>query len=114
MINYHREIRTALNTILPTHYEMSLTSGTKTPCISYMEVSNYDSTIGSYQVYSRLQFQIKVWANDIAIIQDNALKIDECMRKLGFSRTNSFEMYDNNSSMIQKIMTYEAQAHELV
>ena len=36
MINYHRELVKALNTILPTHYEMTLTSKTKTPCISYM------------------------------------------------------------------------------
>lgn len=114
MINYHKELRTALNTILPTHYEMTLTSGTKTPCISYMEVGNYDSVTGTTQVYSRVRFQIKVWATDIAIIQENALKVDEVMRSLGFSRSSSGELYDNNSAMIQKIMTYEAQAHELV
>ena len=114
MINYHRELRTALNTILPTHYEMTLTSGTKTPCISYMELSN--STIfNSYiREYSRVSFQIKVWANDIAIIQDNALKVDEVMRSLGFDRTSSGEIYDNNSSMIQKVMTYEAMALESI
>lgn len=114
MINYHKELRTALNTILPTHYEMTLTSGTKTPCISYMETNNYSIADSSRQSYSRVRFQIKVWATDIEIIQDNALKVDEVMRSLGFSRVSSGELYDNNSAMIQKIMTYEATAHESI
>lgn len=114
MINYHKELRTALNTVLPTHYEMTLTSGTKTPCISYMELNNYSVADGGIQAYSRVKFQVKVWASDIAIIQDNALKVDEVMRSLGFTRLSSGEMYDNNSSMIQKIMTYEAMALESI
>lgn len=114
MINYHKELKTALDTVLPTHYEMTLTSGTKTPCISYMELSNYDTTVGTSQVYSRVQYQVKVWANDIAIIQKYALEIDNVLRPLGFTRVSSGELYDNNSSMIQKIMTYEAKAHESI
>lgn len=112
MINYHRELKTALDSVLPTHYEMTLTSGTKTPCISYMEVNNYSVADSSAQSYSRVRYQIKVWATDIAIIQDNALKVDEVMRSLGFTRQSSGELYDNNSAMIQKIMTYEAMALE--
>lgn len=112
MIDYHKELLTALNTVLPTHYEMALTSGTKTPCLSYMEVTNYAVAEGENQGYSRLSYQVKVWANDIAIIQEYALKVDVVMRKLGFTRISSGELYDNNSTMIQKIMTYEAIAHE--
>ena len=41
MINYHKELVSALNTVLPTHYEMTLHSGLETPCISYMELNNY-------------------------------------------------------------------------
>ena len=112
MINYHTELVTALNTVLPTHYEMVLHSGLATPCISYMELNNYDYMSGDKLGYSRITYQIKVWGNDIAEIQENALKVDKALRPLGFKRISTSEMYDNYSAMIQKIMTYEALAYE--
>lgn len=108
MINYHKELVTALNTVLPTHYEMTLHSGLKTPCISYMETNNYVLAESDLDSYSRITYQVKVWANDIALIQKYALEVAEVLRPLGFKRTSSGELYDNNSSMIQKIMTFEA------
>ena len=112
MINYHTDLVAILNTILPTHYEMQLTSATKTPCISYMELSNIAEEEGDTVGYSRLQYQIKVWDNDIAIIQKYALEIDKALRPLGWKRISAGELYDNQSTMIQKIMTYEAKASE--
>lgn len=112
MIDYHSNLVSALKTVLPTYYEMALTSGTKTPCISYMETNNYSSNQGDTMGYSRIYYQIKIWANDIALIQKYALEVDAVLRPLGFTRTSSGELYDNNSAMIQKIMTYEALAHE--
>lgn len=112
MIDYHKELVNALNNVLPTHYEMTLTKQTATPCISYMEVNNYVVSNGDNLGYSRLSYQVKVWATDIKIIQKYALEIDAALRPLGFTRVSSGEMYDKNSSMIQKIMTYEALAQE--
>ena len=112
MIDYHAELVKALNKVLPTHYEMTLTSKTKTPCISYMEVNNYVSTSGDTLGYSRIVFQVKVWGNDIAELQKYALQIDAVLRPLGFKRTATNELYDNGSTMIQKIMTFEALALE--
>lgn len=112
MVNYHTELVSALNTILPTHYEMALTANTKTPCISYMEINNYTSSNGDTLGYSYITYQVKVWANDIATIQKNALEIDKVLRPLGFKRISSGELYDNQSTMIQKIMTYEGLALE--
>ena len=109
MIDYNKELVKALKTIgIDVHYEMSLHSGLATPCISYMEINNYVDRNGDTLGYSRLTFQIKVWANDIATIQEYALRVDEVLRPLGFTRVSSGELYDNNSSMIQKIMTFEA------
>lgn len=114
MINFHRELVTALNTILPTHYEMVLHSGLKTPCISYMETNNYAATetTGATIGYSRITYQVKVWGNDIAELQNYAMQIDNVLRPLGFKRISSGELYDNNSTMIQKILTFEALALE--
>ena len=112
MIDYHSNLAAALNKILPTHYEMTLHSGLATPCISYMETNNYVSDSGDTIGYSRLTYQIKVWGNNIADIQKYALAIDNALRPLGFKRISSGELYDNNSTMIQKIMTYECLALE--
>ena len=38
MIDYNKQLVSILSPILPVHYEMTLHSGLKTPCISYMEV----------------------------------------------------------------------------
>lgn len=108
MIDYHTKLVGALNSILPTHYEMTLHSGLETPCISYMELSNIATDVGDTLGYSRLQYQIKVWGTKIKDLQKYALRIDNALRPLGFKRVGCNEMYDNNSAMIQKIMTYEA------
>ena len=108
MIDYNAELVAALETVLPTYYEMILESGIETPCISYMEINNYVSTSGTTLGYSYITYQGKVWATDIATIQKYVLEIDKVLRPLGFKRVAATELYDNNSSMIQKILTYEA------
>ena len=112
MINYHSKLVSALNNILPTHYEMALTQTTQTPCISYMEMNNYVAEYGSNLSYSRITYQVKVWGHDIAQLQEYALEIDNSLRTLGFKRISSGELYDNQSTMMQKILTYEALALE--
>ena len=115
MIDYGKELVSALKTVLPNvKYEMALTANTKTPCISWMEMNNYSITevLGATSGYSRITFQIKIWDNDIANIQKYALEVDDVLRPLGLKRISSGELYDNNSTMIQKILTYEALAHE--
>ena len=59
MINYHEELVKTLESILPTHYEMVLHSGLNTPCISYMELNNYDVNTGDTVGYSRITYQVK-------------------------------------------------------
>lgn len=112
MIDYHKELVASLNTVLPTHYEMTLHSGLETPCISYMELNNYVSTSGTTLGYSYITYQVKVWATDIATIQRYIVEIDRVLRPLGFKRIAATELYDHNSSMIQKILTYEATGFE--
>lgn len=108
MVDFHTQLRTALMSVLPTHYEMTLTSGTATPCISYMERNNSVIADSELRGYSRISYQVKVWATSIADIQRYAKEVDNVLRPLGWTRTSTTELYDNNSSMIQKIMTYEA------
>ncbi len=112
MINYHSELVKALSTILPTHYEMVLTSKTATPCISYIEINNYVDSNGDTLGYSRLNYQVSIWSNSIEDLQKYAIQVDAVLRPLGWRRVSSGEMYDNNSTMCRKILTFEALALE--
>lgn len=112
MIDFHANIVEALETVLPTYYEMILHSGLAVPCISYMEINNYVDANGDTLGYSRVVYQVKVWANDIEEIQKYAAQVDAVLRPLGFKRISSGELYDNQSTMIQKIMSYECLALE--
>jgi hypothetical protein len=112
MINYHDELVEALNTVLPTRYEMILTSKTPIPCISYMETNNYVSTNGDTLGYSVIVYQVKVWGHSIKELNKYAMEIDEVLRPIGFTRTSTNELYDRESTMIQKIMSFEAMALE--
>lgn len=112
MIDYHSELVSALRTVLPTHYELALTKGTATPCISYQERNNYDTDTGDTLGYSRISYTVKVWGHSIEEIQRYVKQIDKVVRPLGFKRTSSQELHDAQSTMIQKILTYEALALE--
>ena len=112
MIDYNKELVSALKTVLPTHHELALTSQNTVPCISYQERNNYVSVNGDTRGYSIISFTVKVWANKIADIMKYAVEVDDVLRPLGFKRISTNELYDHNSTMIQKIMTYECLALE--
>ena len=112
MIDLSKEVVKALKTVLPTYYEMVLHSGIKTPCISYMELSNVATEEGDTLGHSRITYQIKVWATKAAEIQKYSLLIDKVMRTLNFKRISTNEIQDRNSTMIQKILNYEILTEE--
>lgn len=112
MIDYNIQVVSALSTILPTYYEMALTSNTPIPCISYMGRDNRVEVNGNTIGYSRISYTVKVWGNNIKDLQRYALEVDGVMRALGFTRISCGELYDNQSTMMQKIMAYEALALE--
>lgn len=112
MIDYHKMLVSALNTVLPTYYELNLHSGLPTPCISYQERNNYQRETGDTRGYSVIVYTVKVWGNDLAEIQENAIKVDAVLRPIGWKRTSAQELHDRQSTMIQKIMTYECLALE--
>lgn len=111
MVDLHPEIVSALSEILPTHYEMTLSSQ-KTPCISYMILNDSVHAQGDTIGYSDISYQIKVWGRDISDLQKYASEIDAKLRPMGWKRVSTTELHDPNSSMIQKIMTFEALAFE--
>ena len=112
MIDCNTEIRQALQTILPTYYELRLTNDTETPCISYQERSNAAQETSETLEYSRISYTIKVWGYDLEQLNTYAQQIDNKLRPMGWKRTNSQELFSYQSALIQKILTYEALAIE--
>lgn len=112
MIDYSKEIVSALNNVLPTYYELALTKDIKLPCISYQERNNYVDVNGDTVGYSRISYTIKVWGKitDMVKIQKAVAAIDRILRPLGFTRTSANELATDTT--LQKIMTYECLALE--
>ena len=108
MIDYSKTLVEALQTILPTHYELVLSSGTETPCISYQERNNAAQETGETMGYSRITYTIKVWGYDLEQLNKYAQMIDNKLRPIGWKRTSAQELYSYQSALIQKILTYEA------
>ena len=112
MNDYAKELVSALSAILPTIHELALTSQTKAPCISWQERNNAINTLGNTREYSNVSFTVKVWGNDLEEINNYAIEVDRALRALGYKRASTAELFDVNSTMIQKILTYEALALE--
>lgn len=113
MIDCNADIKNALQTILPTYYELRLSSGTETPCISYQERSNAAQQTSEKLEYSRISYTIKVWGYDLEELNTYAQQIDNKLRPMGWKRTGANELHSYQSAMIQKILTYEALAIEI-
>lgn len=113
MIDCSKDIKQALQTILPTYYEMRLSGNTETPCISYQERSNAAQEYSENIEYSRISYTIKVWGYDLEQLNTYAQQIDNVLRPLGWKRTGAQELYSYQGGMIQKILTYEALAMEI-
>lgn len=112
MNDYHSTIANALNTILPTYYELALTASIPTPCISYIGLNNFSFVKGDKLGYSKVGYRVKVWGNNIAQLLNYATQIDDKLRPMGFTRVSCGELYDKESTMIQVILTYEGLALE--
>lgn len=85
-------------------------SSFKTPCISYIELSNIDVATAYSFGYSKVIFQVKVWDNRIANIQQYSKVVDDLIKQIGFTRIGTQELTDPVSGMIVKILTYESGA----
>lgn len=108
MKDYHKELVNTLSSILPTYHELTLTAGLTTPCISYSLRNDYVVANGNTLGYAKIQYQVKVWGNDLEDLQEYSQEIDEALRLKGFTRISTGELWDRNSTMKQKIMVYEA------
>lgn len=105
MVDFGKTIQATLEEILPCYYELFADGETPKPCITYQEYNNSDTRYGETLGYSAVQFMVKIWANDLDPMYDNALLVDKAMRRLGFHRVSATELTAGNQ--ICKAMLYE-------
>lgn len=87
MIDVIPMIVAALNTIgLDVLPENFMDANTPIPCITYIEMSNRDTDVGTTLEYSEIVPMIKVWSTDLQVLMSNAIIIDVKMKALGFKR----------------------------
>lgn len=113
MIDYHKELLSILSKILPTYFELNLTHDVTVPCISYLELNDYEEYKGDTLGYSIIRYQIKVWSTKLSELQSYGQKIDNALRKAGWTRVSALELYDTDTAMKQKVFNYQARFHEI-
>lgn len=110
MIDYYKQVITAIKDILPTYHESFVSGAMKTPCFTVQEYGNRDTAYGETLGYSQIQFMVKTWADNMEDLETYATQADTALRQAGFFRANCNELlYD---ALICKLSVYEAQGFE--
>lgn len=92
MFSTKATIVTELAKVLPCYYEQVVDSSYELPLITYMEMNNRETSTSHEMGYSSVTYRIKLWADTVSDIETYSEQIDEKMRGLYFTRTNSSEM----------------------
>lgn len=106
MLGSKKEVVATLSAILPCYYELFCNGETEMPCLTYIETNNSAEETGDTLGYSFIEYTIKVWATDMADIEQYAAAVDTAMRRLGFKRTSATELTIENQ--IEKVMIFSA------
>lgn len=111
MIDTMPQIKQALGASgLEVYHEHFVDNKTKLPCITYLEYDNNTLAQGDTLAYSNLVYHIKVWGQDLRTLTSYAAKVDDIMRKLGFTRKNQVELWLDGIGQLQ--LRYEGKAKE--
>lgn len=74
--------------------------------ITLFELSNFDSAWADGTAYtSEIHLQVDVWVKG-ASTSAIAVEVDKTMKTLDFKRTNSTDVYENDTSIFHKAMRY--------
>ena len=102
MIDYRKEIVSNLLPLgLEVYNENFLHSGIELPCISYQEANNVTAAQGDTLGYSELYFNVKIWGKDTQTLMEYGKQIDDVMRRQGFKRLGSNELWLDNIGQLQ-------------
>ncbi|AFH62264.1 tail completion protein gp17 [Paenibacillus caseinilyticus] len=96
----------------PRVYQMVAPEPGKFPRITFFEISNVDDGYADDSVISsQIVIQVDVWnkTNTSAI----ADRVDAVMKNIGFSRSGSADLYENDTGIFHKAMRYTTRREEV-
>lgn len=75
------------------------------PRITFFEMSNFDSDFADDEaIESRISFQIDIWSKESPV--PIAKEVDRAMKDLGFRRTSTADLYEDDVNVYHKGMRY--------
>ena len=110
MIDTKQQFVAALqNTGKDVYYELFLQKVDR-PCITYIEIDNYEEQKGDTIKYSSVAYEIKYYSRSVEDVGNVAAIIDEELDAIGYDRYASYE--DIEGDYIVKVMRYEGLVQE--
>lgn len=95
MIDYRKDLYTALSTILPTYPELFVKK-VDMPCITYRLNNAADISYQDGFGYAELSFIIKIWGSTHDTLTQYEAALDDKMHELGFMLTSANELTYND------------------
>ncbi|MDR0979505.1 MAG: hypothetical protein LBL91_06300 [Lachnospiraceae bacterium] len=78
------------------------------PAISYYELDNSEADSADDDEYtSNIAIQVDIWAKSSSVCSSNAIQANTKMRELGFKRTLSLDLFENDTGIHHKTMRFE-------
>lgn len=78
------------------------------PCISYYEANNAPNVSADDDEYlSEIIYVVDVWGKSSEIVSDIAIKVDSCLKAIGFRREFSHDISNPESKVRQKTMRFK-------
>ena len=77
------------------------------PCVSYYEITNRELNKADDSEYSsEIEFIVDVWGDSSSEISSIALEVNTAMQGLGFKRTASRDMFEQDTKIYHKNMKF--------
>ena len=110
MIDTKQQLVAALkNTGQEVYYELFLQKVDR-PCITYVEVDNYEEDKGDTLKYSSVAYEIKYYSRSVEDVGTISAAIDSELDAIGYDRYASYE--DREGDYIVKVLRYEGLVQE--
>jgi len=91
----------------PRIYYLKAPDAMEFPRITFFEMTNFDDLYADDDALSsEIHFQIDIWSKDgnmTAIAQE----VDKTMKQIGFRRTSSIDLYEDDTEVYHKALRYE-------
>lgn len=110
MINIKSNVYSALNAITAVSdrvYFFYPESFQTLPCVSYYEITNRETArVDDEEYASEIEIVVDIYDNSSSTLSSIAISVNTAMQGLGFKRTASRDMYEQDTGIYHKNMKF--------